>query len=210
MFGQRLIYYWFFPEKKTIRIEFRFDLRFRYNLPFTHWRKSTQFRQICLFTLDSTQEIYVSSDSQESSLQTNTLIFSLQVKIVEIFTILNDNEAVKTFGHYKSESCTLPPPCFCSFWRLLVQFSYQRLIIRIDFCYDISLQKVCNFEFSILRKYHKVVRLGSSFLSANLEHWIAKKIKWKEIATDLYSRFWIFRWITFSIPAKAICSGWSI
>ena len=38
----------------------------------TRWVKSTQFRWICLFTLDSTQEIYIPSDSQESSLQTNT------------------------------------------------------------------------------------------------------------------------------------------
>ena len=36
--------------------------------------KSTQFGQICLFTLDSTQEIYIPSDSQETSLQTYTHI----------------------------------------------------------------------------------------------------------------------------------------
>ena len=36
--------------------------------------ESTQFRWICLFILDSTQEIYIPNDSQESSLQTYTHI----------------------------------------------------------------------------------------------------------------------------------------
>ena len=55
----------------------------------TRWRKSKQFRRICLFTLDSTQEIYIPSDNQESSLETYTHIFSLEVKMVEILTDLN-------------------------------------------------------------------------------------------------------------------------
>ena len=42
-----------------------------------------------LFTLDSTHEIYIPSDSQESSLQTYTHLFSLEVKMVEILTDLN-------------------------------------------------------------------------------------------------------------------------
>ena len=45
-----------------------------------------QFRRICLFTLDSTQEIYIPGDSQETSLQTYTLIFSLDVRMVKILT----------------------------------------------------------------------------------------------------------------------------
>ena len=43
-----------------------------------------QFRRISLFTLDSTPEIYLPSDSQESSLQMYTLILSLEFKMVEI------------------------------------------------------------------------------------------------------------------------------
>ena len=45
---------------------------------FTQWRKSTQFRRICLFTLDSTQEKKYITDSQESSLQIYTQIYSLE------------------------------------------------------------------------------------------------------------------------------------
>ena len=41
-----------------------------------------QFRRICLFTLDSTQEIY-------TSLQIYRHIFSLEVKIVDLLTDLN-------------------------------------------------------------------------------------------------------------------------
>ena len=37
-------------------------------------------------TLDSTQEVYIPSNSQESSLQTYTHVFSLEVKMVEILT----------------------------------------------------------------------------------------------------------------------------
>ena len=48
-----------------------------------------QFRRICLFMLDSIQEIYITSDNQETSLQTYTDIFSLEVKVVGIFTDLN-------------------------------------------------------------------------------------------------------------------------
>ena len=48
-----------------------------------------QFRRVCLFTLDSTQEIYVPTDSQETNLQIYTHIFSLEVKMVEILTNLN-------------------------------------------------------------------------------------------------------------------------
>ena len=57
--------------------------------PNVWWRKSRQFRQIYLFTLDSTQEIYIPSESQETSLQTYTHVFSLEVKMVEILTDLN-------------------------------------------------------------------------------------------------------------------------
>ena len=42
-----------------------------------------QFRRICLFTLDSMQEIYIPSDSQETSLQLYTYILSLEVKMVK-------------------------------------------------------------------------------------------------------------------------------
>ena len=75
------------------------------------WRQSMQFRQICLFTLNSIQEIFIPSDSQETSLHTH--IFSLEVKKFKILTDFNcsENEAVKTSGHYKSESRALPPPC---------------------------------------------------------------------------------------------------
>ena len=55
----------------------------------TPCRKSTEFRWICLFTLDFTQEIYIPSDSQDTSLQTFTHILSLEVKLVEILTDLN-------------------------------------------------------------------------------------------------------------------------
>ena len=41
--------------------------------------------------------------------------------------------------------------------------------------------------------------LVSSFLSANFEYWIAQNRNKKEIATDLYSRFWMFRWIAYHI-----------
>ena len=50
--------------------------------PVTRWRKSTQFRRICLFTLDSTQEIYIPSNSQKASLQ-RTHVFSLEVRMLE-------------------------------------------------------------------------------------------------------------------------------
>ena len=59
------------------------------HLPVTRWRKSAQFRWICLFTQDSTREIYIPNDNQEAGLQTYTLIFSLEVKMVEILTDLN-------------------------------------------------------------------------------------------------------------------------
>ena len=39
--------------------------------------------------LDSTQEIYIPSDSQETSLQTYTHVFSLKCKIADILTDLN-------------------------------------------------------------------------------------------------------------------------
>ena len=50
-----------------------------------------QLRRICLFTLDSTQEMYIPSNSQETNLQihTHTHIFSLAVKMVETFMDLN-------------------------------------------------------------------------------------------------------------------------
>ena len=44
--------------------------------------------QTDFFRLDSTQELYIRSDSQETSLQTHTHIFSLEIK-VEILTDLN-------------------------------------------------------------------------------------------------------------------------
>ena len=50
---------------------------------------TVQEERICLFTLDSTQEIYIPSDSQESSLQIYTHIFSLEVKMLEKLTDLN-------------------------------------------------------------------------------------------------------------------------
>ena len=55
----------------------------------TPWRKSTQFRRICLFTLDSAQEIYITSDSQETNLQIYTHVFSLEIRMVAILTDLN-------------------------------------------------------------------------------------------------------------------------
>ena len=46
--------------------------------------------QMDLFViLDSTREIYISSDSQEASLQSCTHVFSLEVKMVEILTDFN-------------------------------------------------------------------------------------------------------------------------
>ena len=77
------------------------------------WRRSTQFRWICLFPLDSTQEIHVPSDSQETSLQTYTCIFSLEAKMVEILMNLNWKWkwGSKKTGHYKSEFHTLPSLC---------------------------------------------------------------------------------------------------
>ena len=48
-----------------------------------------EFRQICLLTLDSTQEIYIPSNSQEQILQMYTHMFSLEVKMVAILTNLN-------------------------------------------------------------------------------------------------------------------------
>ena len=47
-----------------------------------------QLRRICLFKLDSTQEIYIPSNGQETSLQPFTHVFSLEVKMVEILTDL--------------------------------------------------------------------------------------------------------------------------
>ena len=47
------------------------------------------FRLICLFTLDYTQEIYIPSNSQETSVQMYAHVFSLEVKMVEILTDLN-------------------------------------------------------------------------------------------------------------------------
>ena len=48
-----------------------------------------QFRRVFCLYLDSTQEIYISSDSQETSLQMYTHSFSLEVKKTEILTHLN-------------------------------------------------------------------------------------------------------------------------
>ena len=64
-------------------------LRQEISLLFTVEEERAQFRRICLFTLDSTQEVYIPSDSQESSLQIYRQIFSLEVKMVEILTDLN-------------------------------------------------------------------------------------------------------------------------
>ena len=50
----------------------------------TRWKKSTQFRWIFLFTLDSTQEIYIPSDSYETSLPMYTHVLSLEVEMLEI------------------------------------------------------------------------------------------------------------------------------
>ena len=55
----------------------------------TRWRKSTQFRRICLFKLDPTQEIYIPSNSQGTNLQIYTHVFSLAFKMVEKLTDLN-------------------------------------------------------------------------------------------------------------------------
>ena len=48
-----------------------------------------QFRRICLFVLDSIQEIYIPSNNQETSLQKYVRIFSLEVRMVGILTDLN-------------------------------------------------------------------------------------------------------------------------
>ena len=48
-----------------------------------------QFRRICLFALDSTQEIDAPSESQEISFQMYTHIFSLEARMVEMLTDLN-------------------------------------------------------------------------------------------------------------------------
>ena len=48
-----------------------------------------EFRRIYVFTLDSTQEIYVPIDSKETSFHIYTHMFSLEVKIVKILTDLN-------------------------------------------------------------------------------------------------------------------------
>ena len=56
----------------------------------------------------------IPSDSQETSLEMYIqTFFSLEVKMVKILTvkIVNENEALKTAGHFKSESRPLPPPC---------------------------------------------------------------------------------------------------
>ena len=45
--------------------------------------------QTNLFTIDSTHEIFIPSNSQETSLQMYTYVFSLEVKMVEILTDLN-------------------------------------------------------------------------------------------------------------------------
>ena len=51
----------------------------------TLWRrKSMQFRLICLFTLHSTQEIYIPSDSQEISLQTCTNILVQKLRWLKL------------------------------------------------------------------------------------------------------------------------------
>ena len=52
------------------------------------WRKNTQFRWICLFTLNSTQKIYIPSDNQEKVSKLHTH-FTLEVKMEEVLTDLN-------------------------------------------------------------------------------------------------------------------------
>ena len=47
-------------------------------------RRYTSYSNAFLFTLDSPQEIYIPSDSQETSLQMYAHIFSLKIKMVEI------------------------------------------------------------------------------------------------------------------------------
>ena len=47
------------------------------------------FRQIYLFPLYSTQEINITSDSQELRLQMYTNVFSLEIKMLEILRYLN-------------------------------------------------------------------------------------------------------------------------
>ena len=59
-------------------------------------RNSEDF--VCLHQIPL-KNIYIQSTTQETSLQTYTLIFSLQVKMVDILMDLNENEAVKTSGH---------------------------------------------------------------------------------------------------------------
>ena len=86
--GQRSEYDKCHSVTMTFNHVFQFYLREK-NTPKTQWRKSTQFRQISLFRLDPTQEIYIPNDSQETNLQTYTRIFSLEVKMVEILTDLN-------------------------------------------------------------------------------------------------------------------------
>ena len=54
----------------------------------TRWRKSTQFRRICLLTLDSTHKIYIPYNSQKQVIKF-IHVFNLKVKMVEILIDLN-------------------------------------------------------------------------------------------------------------------------
>ena len=56
-----------------------------------HWYtvKEEHAIQTDVFTLDSTQEIYIPNDNQEISLQTYTHNFSLEFRMVEILADLN-------------------------------------------------------------------------------------------------------------------------
>ena len=81
--------------------------------PQARWRKSTQFRQIFLFKLDSTQEMHIPSHSHgKMSANTHTHVLSLEVKMVEILMDLNWKWGSENNSHNKkSESRAFPPPC---------------------------------------------------------------------------------------------------
>ena len=113
-----LLFGWFLNEvfNQTVCLQ-RINITITHEWCYSQWRKSMQFRQICLFTSDSTQEIYISNDNQWTSLQTYTPIFSLKVKMVEILTDLNwkwkwGSENIRPL---QVRIRALPPPRYWSF-----------------------------------------------------------------------------------------------
>ena len=64
---------------------------------FSRWRNSKEFRRICLFILDSTQEIRVPGDSRETNqIYRHVLIYAL-----------------RCWRHCQNPMHVLLPPCFC-------------------------------------------------------------------------------------------------